>query len=265
MQKNTLFRNPDKMWNKRNIKDVKEKRKIALVGTGSGVGVSFLTGALASFFSCRTTEAAVAVVELGSSYFYEAYGIEKRFVQRDFIRFYEHLLLKESIRGLRNIEENINWVLRCPSEARENQMRIGDALRLVNHVEGSLLLFDCSSVAEELLWDILPEMDAIVAVIDPLPSKLLPGGELIRRLQFVFPATLFVVNKINQGIHQGELKRFLKGFDCYPMPLVCARWMYQAEYNCVLPYTIAPVKAQIDQPLRTLSSTLMQRADSPYV
>jgi hypothetical protein len=104
-------------------------------------------------------------------------------------------------------------------------------------------------------------MDAVIAVIDPLPSKLIPGGLFIQRLCFILPKTVFVVNKINKGVHKGELKRFLKGIDTYLMPLVSTQFMYKAEYNCILPYAIPAIKGEIDKPLKALSDALIHVAD----
>lgn len=261
MEKNKIFRSPDKTWNNKGIAPVKSVNRIAVVGVGQGSGVSFVAGSLASAFSCRPSEEDVSIVELGSPYFYEACGMEKRFVQREFIRFYEVLLCKGKIKGLRNIEDRINWVLRSPLDRTEREICTADFLRLIHCVEGTLLFFDCSCVDAKFLWDILPEMDAIVAVIDPLPSKLIPGGPFIQRLRFVFPKTVFIVNKMNQGVHKGELNRFLKGIDMCWMPLLEAQWLYKAEYNCLLPYAIPNIQAEISQPLTMLSNALMRSMD----
>lgn len=261
MENNKLFRNPDKIWNIKGASPVKSVKRIAVIGVGQGVGVSFVAGALASAFSCRPADEEVSIIELGTSYFYEAYGIEKRFIQREFIRFYDALLCKKNIKGLRNIEDNVNWILHCPLDRTDRELCIADFLRLIHHAEGTLLFFDCSSVCEKFLWDILPEMDAVVAIIDPLPSKLIPGGALIQRLRFVFPKTIFVVNKMNQGVHKGELKRFLKGIDVCSIPLLHAQWLYKAEYNCLLPYAIPNIQTEISQPLKILSRTIIRSID----
>lgn len=261
MENNKLFRTPEKLRNKKSISAVKDVKRVAIVGIGSHSGASFVTGLLAAVFSCHSfSEEEVSIIELGSPYFFEAYGIEKRFIQREFLNFYDILYQKGRIKGLKNIEDHINWVLRCPLKQLSEDSQIADTFRLIHNVAGTLLLFDCSAVCESLLWDILPEMDTIIAVIDPLPSKLIPQGPFIQRLRLTLPQTVFVVNKMNKGVHKGELRRFLQGVDFYPLPLVTASGLYKAEYNCVLPYAIPEIRSEIEVPLRALLETILRLA-----
>lgn len=263
MENNKLFRIPDKVRNKKRISTVKDVKRIAIVSVGGHTGASFVTGLLAAFLSTRAAfEEEVSIIELGSSYFYEAYGIEKRFIQREFIRFYDILFHKGRIKGLRNSEDNINWVLRCPLTQFEEDANTSDTFRLIHNVAGTLLFFDCSAVPEKRLWDILPEMDAILAVIDPLPSKLIPQGPFIQRLRFTLPQTVFVANKMNKGVHRGELNRFLDGIDFYPLPLVDAPCVYKAEYNCILPYGIPDIRKEVEKPLKALSVAMLRTAEA---
>jgi len=257
MKENKLFRIPDKMWNKRSPSDVKETKRIAVVGAERSVGTSFVTGMLGASFSLFAAEEEVGIVELGSPYFFEAYGIEKKFLQRDFIQFYDMLFQKKSLKGLKNIEGNINWILRCPLDQNKGNISSLDIFRLIHNAAGSLLFFDCSAVPEDALWDILPEMDVVVVVLDPLPSKLLPRASFIQRLHLMFPKAIFVVNKMNKGVHRGELCRFLAGIDFYPVPFIQPQWMYKAEYNCLLPYCIPDIKSEIEHSLKALSMAIM--------
>lgn len=263
MENNKLFRIPNIVRNKTNISTVKEVKRIAVISIGGHTGVSFVTGLLAASFSKRSAcEEEVSLVELGSSYFYEAYGIEKRFIQRDFICFYDILSNKGQIKGFTNSEDNINWILRCPFPQFQEHIDIAAAFRLIHNVSGTLLFFDCSAVPENHLWEILPEMDVIVAVIDPLPSKMIPQGPFIQRLRFTFPQTVFVVNKMNKGVHRGELNRFLDGIDFFPLPLVDAAGVYKAEYNCILPYSITDIKKEVEKPLQALTEVMIHTANT---
>ncbi|NCB41298.1 MAG: hypothetical protein EOM59_01560 [Clostridia bacterium] len=259
MEKNKLFRIPEKMWNKKSVLGVKDVKRIAVVGAERSVGTSFITGMLGAAFSFSPAfEEDVTIVELGSPYFFEAYGIEKKFLQRGYIQFYDMLFHKKGLKGLKNIEDNINWILRCPLDKYRGEISSLDVFRLIHNAEGSLLFFDCSALNEDTLWDILPEMDVVIVVIDPLPSKLVPRGPFIQRLSLTFPKMIFVVNKMNKGVHRGELCRFLEGIDFYPVPFFQPQWMYKAEYNCILPYCIPDIKDEMEIPSKALAKAIME-------
>lgn len=256
MDHHVLFRIPDSGRNRTATLPVKEDRKIAVLGTGPGSGVSLTAGLLVSWLRQHVPGEAVTLIEMGSSYFYEAYGVEKRFMHRDFYRFYELMAQKSSIKGLSNMEEGINWVLRCPEDSSPGKngsiAAAADMLRLVYNIAGTLRIFDCSGVPIPALWEVLPEMDAVICVVDPLPSKLIPAASEIERLRLECPRGIWVINKMNSGVHRGELKRFLGGVDWVEIPSLAPEHLYRAQYNCVLPYTISPVRQQTDRLLEAL-------------
>ncbi len=256
MDHHILFRTPDGARNRTAPLPVKEERKIALLGASPGSGVSLASGLLAAWLREHAPKEAITLIELGSSYFYEAYGVEKRFIHRDFHRFYELMAQKSGIKGLSNIEEGINWVLRCPGDPsagkRDSMAAVTDMLRLVYNVAGTLRLFDCSGVPFSLLWEILPEMDAVICVVDPIPSGLIPAASEIERLRLKCPRGIWVINKMNRGVHRGELKRFLGGVDWIEIPYLAPEHLYRAQYNCVLPYSLSPVRQQTEGPLEAL-------------
>ena len=97
MEHHKLFRIPDGGRNLKTDLSVKEKRKIAVTGTGRGSGVSLTAGLLAAWIQHHALSEAVALAELGTAYFYEAYGVEKRFIHRDFLPFYQLMAQKRSI------------------------------------------------------------------------------------------------------------------------------------------------------------------------
>jgi hypothetical protein len=261
MKSSKLFRMPDKVRNKPFVTGVKETRRIAIIGSGRGVGVSLLSGFLASYAAGMAAwEDSVSLIEMGTPYFYDAYGIEKRFVHRDFLALYEILNRRGSIKGLANVEENINWVLRRPPVDGRDPLHadVACALHMVHNAQGTLLLFDCSGITEELLWELLPEMDGVVLVVDPMPSSLIPAGGVIRQLRLTADKTVLVVNKMNKGVHKGELCRFIGTKDFLEFPLIGAENLYKAEYNCVLPYALPQVRKETEKHVINLWNLIFQ-------
>lgn len=264
MDQEKLFRMPDRSGNREALPAVKEKRKIAVAGAGRGSGVSLLTGLLAAWAAAHKPREAVTLAELGSPYFYEAFGIGKRFLQRDFYPFYTLMAQQRSIKGLSNCEEGIRWALRCPGEYADPTApgpSVLERLRLIHNLEGTLLLFDCSGLSLEALWEILPEMDAVVFVADPLPSTLIPAAGLVDRIRMERPDAVWVLNKMNRGVHRGELQRFLGRVSCLEIPCLAPEDLCRAQYNCQLPYSIASVRQKTGSGLKELWDRL-ERAEA---
>ncbi|MFA7462723.1 MAG: hypothetical protein WCY59_06250, partial [Anaerovoracaceae bacterium] len=62
--------------------------------------------------------------------------------------------------------------------------------------------------------------------------------------------------KMNKGVHKGELKRFPGKVPWEEIPCLPPEDLYRAQYNCVLPYALLPVKQKTDAPLRQLWTQL---------
>jgi len=253
MKSNALFRIPDITRNRLCTPDVQDTIRTAVIGAGSGSGVSLVSGLLAAWIRRTLSGETVALVELGTPYFYEAYGIEKRFLYRDFHPIHTYAAEKKSIRRLTNIEEGINWILHSPDDAQAQDVKMcaDVALRLVHNTAGSVCLFDCSGMGRHV-WDIASEMDVTVCVLDPLPTKLLPFAQEIECIRLNAPNPVFVVNNMNRGVHRGELKRFLCGIDWIELPHLQAEDLYRAQYSCILPYSIPSVQIAANEALSKL-------------
>lgn len=264
MHTRKIFRIPDR--SRRETDAVLETKRIAVTGAGRGTGVSLIAGLLAASF-CRREGQPTALVELGTPYFYEAVGMERRFLHRDFHLMHRLVAQHRSIQHLANVEEGINWVLRHPKDGlpdvQNGQAAAIEALRLVHNVAGGTVIFDCSGLPGEWLRDILPDMDFVVCVIDPMPTCLIPAAGDIDRIRLDAPQPVFVVNKMNRGVHRGEVKRFLQGIDWAECPLLEASDLYRAQYNCVLPYSLPGVKRATVALLLELSRRLDHRVAPP--
>lgn len=230
-------------------------RKVAVAGLGRGCGVSFVAGLLAGV-AVERGWASVAFAELGTPCFYEALGMEKRFFHRNFQPFYRFLKEGENPGAIDNEEGGIRWLLRCPPAlegTRDFQpLSLTDRLRLIHNARGSLRLLDCSGLEDEALWELLPELDRLIVVADPLPSRLLPRAGMLDRLSAEPDKCLLVVNKMNKGVQARELKRFLGGLRRVELPYLPPEDRYRAEYRCQLPYDLPQLRRQVEAPLELL-------------
>ncbi len=233
-----------------------EKLKVGVAGISETAGASFLTGCLARYLS-NTKKHMPAVVELGSGSLFDSYGMDKRFAGRSYFHFYQTLEENKSIRGVRNMDEGINWILKTPQEDGI-QLTCDQKLQLVSHAKGDIVLCDLSG-SNKLEFPLLRNMDQIIAVIDPMPSKMLSGYGLlcnIKEYEANGGNVIYVVNKFNRGVNRRQMLDFLKLKNHIVLPLVPTETIYTAEYNCKIPYTLNEIKSLMQKPMEEIALAL---------
>lgn len=192
---------------------------------------------------------------------YDSLGMDKRFEGREFICFYKRLKDREGIKGIANVDERINWVLPTPYDVKESRyLSPIEALHLVNNVSGDVVICDLPG-GERLengmnredspgLIDILNDMDILVCVIDPLPSRLLAGESFVNELKKAVDMgmkVIWVLNRYNSGINDRELKDFLRIRDYIQIPMVSGELIYNAEYTCRVPYSVQEINKSVKE------------------
>lgn len=230
--------------------------KVGVAGLSPGAGVSFLTAVLAGFLA-DVFQANPAVLELGSPCLYEAMGLSRHFEEGK-LRFYsQELTAGESPRRLRNFYAGINWLVRSPGET-DWEEQFGREVHLLNNAEGDFLLCDLSGLKkEEQLWQTLSQMDFVILVVDPLPSRLLMGQAVLEQLRDRKVKPLLLVNKNNGGVRSRELKRFLMGEAFISIPFLPPEPIYRAEYGCKPPFRIPELQALLEGPISRLCRMLI--------
>lgn len=240
-----------------------EKLKIGIVGISNHSGVSFLTGCLARYLA-NTGKHSPVVVEFGKGSLFDSYGMDKRFAGRSYFQFYATLKQNKSIRGKKNMDEGVNWLLRSPDE-QKIKLTFEQNLRLVNHGKGDLILCDFSG-NQVLNRQLLLNMDRIIAVIDPMPSKMLEGHHLLCCIKDMEQngeaAVIYVINKFNIGVNRRQMLNYLNIKKPVMIPLVKSEPIYTAEYNCKIPYTLNEVKNVLQKPLTEIYVLLNDSIDS---
>ena len=231
---------------------VVEKLKIGVIGMSRGSGVTFTATSLAKVLS-STENRKVTLLEICDCFFnkkallYDSIGIDKRFKTREFTRFYSEIRHGESIRGKNNSDERINWGLISPEDIKEKAaLSPIEIVRLINNIQGDLIVCDISEC--ENSEDYLLDMDYVVVVIDPMPSRMIAGYPFIRevkRLEYKGKKVVWLINKFNPGINKRELLNFLKIKEHYKLPFIAAEHFYSAEFNCKTPYEIKGVHDEV--------------------
>ena len=234
-----------------------DKLKVGVVGISAGAGVSFLTGCMARYLA-NTGRHSPAVIELGGGSLYDSCGMDKRFAGRSWFRFYEALAENRSTRGAQNMDEGINWILRYPDEGKIN-LAFEQKIRLISHARGDVILCDLSG-ENEPDYELLRCMDQLIAVIDPMPSKMLKGYQILSNLKMLDiekEGMIFVINKMNRGVNRRQMLDFLKIRKPVFLPLVSPESIYTAEYNCKIPYMLGEVKNALRESMEEIAAALV--------
>lgn len=232
-----------------------EKFKIGIINIARGAGSSFLSVVFARFLA-NTRHIRPAVIELGKGSIYDSLGMDKHFAGREYVEFFMALDSDDPMRGKKNLDEGINWILRTPQE-NNRQFSIDQLLRLVYQTQGDVLICDLSGYIGDV-EPLLHHMDHILAVVDPLPSKMLEGYNLLQKLKTSERKEHihFIINKYNQGVNRREMLEFLKIRQPVYLPLIDMELIYTAEYRCKNPFSLGEVNSRLKEPLKTIAERL---------
>ena len=231
-----------------------DRLKIGVLGLSEGAGTGFLVASLAKALVDQGYFP--AVLELGKGGLFDSLGMDKLFAGRDFFSFHNAAANDRSIRGRRNELGGINWAL-IPSEEGLASLDLYRKIRLLNNLIGDVVVSRMSGIKEEELWKLAWEMDRILVVIDPLPSKMLEGYELLCNLKLSELPILYVVNKYNKGVNRRQLLSYLKLKKLKYIPMIDYKAIYGAEYTCRTAYDIPHAKNALMGPLNELIDELI--------
>ncbi len=207
-------------------------RRLGVLSAADGAGGRFF----AANFACFLAEEGKrpAVLELGGPGLYDVLGMDKRFAGRTFF----------PQGGPPNIAAGVNWALigpdagdgEAPPAGPDAMERFYRRLRLIDGVDGDVVLCLLNGLPESERDLFLRDMDASFLLIDPLPSRLLSAEETLFPLPREEKHLIPVVNKMNGGVKKRELLAFLGVRTVFEVPLVAAEEIYRAEYACRIPY-----------------------------
>lgn len=229
------------------MKNPYDRMKIGILGLVPGAGTGFLTVCLARAMALSGFYRP-AVIELGKGSLYDELGLTKRLTGREFFNFHRAVIKDQSIRGMQNEVDGVNWMVLPPGEHFESE-ELYRKVRLINHGLGDSILCRFAGVKEEHLWKILWEMDRVIVVIDPLPSRLVAGYPLLSQLKSSELPITYVVNKYNGGVDRKQLLDFIKVKHLLYVPMVPAETIYSAEYTCQPAFDVPEAHKILEQPI----------------
>lgn len=216
----------------------REQLSIAVTGLGRDAGTTLVSTSLAIFYAEKgksVTFTECCVPGRSCSFLYDAVAMEQRFYGRTFRDFYEIVLSGGRIRDLRNMERGVNWRIPLPQDRGLSETECRDiASQLTAGARDQVCIFDVQAG-----FDGFPvrEMDALIAVADPLPSRLVnQAGQVARLLQMAedpdSPRVFIVVNKVNPGVNRRQVSSFFGGQVSAWLPAFDLKELYGDEFAC---------------------------------
>lgn len=232
-----------------------DRMKIGVIALAPGAGAGFVSACLAGAFA-ETEKYHPAVLEIGEGRLYDSLAMDKHFAGRDYFRFFKAVNDGKSIRGRSNKLYGVNWILKSPAEDGIS-MDLLKTIRMANHALGDMIICKIANTHEEELWRLLWDMDRIIAVIDPLPSKMLSGYNRLCALRTSGLPILYLINKMNGGVSRRELVNYLKLKNLFYLPLIEPEIIYSSEYSCRFVYNLVSAKSRIKKPMEDLMQALL--------
>lgn len=237
------------------MKDHVEKLKIGVVGLSEKAGAAFVAVYLARMLG-EIQGLRPALAELKKSRLYDVLAMGKHFADRDFFSFFTAVSKDESIRGRKNQLHGVNWALWTPSEEKSD-VDIIRKIRLVNNISGNVVTSILPGPGEDEDLSCLKDMEVIVLVIDPLPSSLLAGHDLLCEIRALGIPAIYIVNKMNKGVAQRELLKYLKVKKLHYLPLIEGEHIYGAEYSSRQIYDLPHVRKILQESFRDIVDEIL--------
>lgn len=241
----------ERLFIRENHEKGREPRQIniGVTGLGRGVGTTLTASSLALYLAGEgysTTFTQCGDTGKTNGLIFVAAAMDKRFYGREFIDFYEEIAAGRTVRNRRNMESGVNWRLMTPEDV-ETRVALGRAekTRLMSGTGDDVCVFDIEpgSGFEEFL----PDMDVILAVVDPLPSRMTSDIEAFRRLLAMEGngtcRFIWLVSGVNSGVSKRQVRNFIRSSEISWIGRVPAEVIYRNEYRCRFQWEDEDVKA----------------------
>ena len=265
-----------------------ENFKIGIAGMSSGAGSSFVTLLLADYISGRVSgkfkdgstcnrikessgdfkdAPAVTVASSGSLYFYDSLGMDRRFDKGSIIPFEEYssyFSTQSSSQEFKvpNVDNGISWLVSSPKSIGAG-ISERERSRTLMRIQTQYILWDMGHrVVEKDFEEASRDIDMLIYVIDPLPSKMLPNYSCLEKVRESSLPVVYVINRMNPGVDKKDLLSFLKIKKPVYLPWVEPAVIYNSEYKCEYPYENAEIRDKLLEPVERLASIVFTLQNS---
>lgn len=215
-----------------------EKKKIGVIGIGPSCGVSTIAEELAFYLAkhqYRVSYCEIAKRSNKSASYYRN-SFDKNYEHQDLVDFYYQVKEGKPIHRLHNFWEGINWAITVPNSKCMEELNLVEKQRLINNLIGEYVVCDMEYDYSLEYSKLLEDFDLIIAIMDPLPSKIMVNFRIIqsiKEIEFRQGKVIWVINYYNKGVHEKDLVRSLKLSLYEKIPLIPKERIYDSEYRCI--------------------------------
>lgn len=211
---------------------------IAVTGLGRGVGTTLVASSLACFFAEKGNSVTFVQCddpEEGSGLLFDAAAMDRRFYGREFQDAYGTLASGGGVRRLCNLEDGVNWLLITPDDVKAGiELSAEQRASLVYGPRDEVCIFDLC--CREDWAGFLRDMDRIIAVVDPLPSRMAAATERFRMLRALENSResgfSWLVSGVNSGVSRRQVRGYLKSSNIMWVGRAGADSIYADEFRC---------------------------------
>lgn len=208
-----------------------EKTKIMVTGIGEDVGATTVSTCLAFYLAeqgMRTGFLQLAPPTQKALHIYYQFFMDKA---DQWDSFYQAAIEGKPIKRCFNLMHQVNWAIRLPQDGTA-ELALAQASRLAHGIGGQAIVCLCAPPYD--CPEILTEGDLILAVVDPMPYKVMANMEKIRslkKLELDGYKVVWIANKMNKGVHFAELRKAIKVGNIFPMEWLDPKELYSCQYR----------------------------------
>lgn len=241
--------------------------RIGVTGLGRGAGATLIASSLALFFAEQGR--AVSYTECPASFgrggLYESAGFEYRFTGRGFLDVPRLCAEDGNPHVTGNREMGVVWVLGTPADRAEPPVLTERQMARYLRAGAAEWEICDMELGEGSPWrPFVTDLDALIAVVDPLPSKL-QGQEETRRFLKAQEARLaaqhpgssrffWVVNFMNPSVGKREILSWLPARSALWADLLDPALFYEDEYRCRFHFENPEIRRMVEPILRKLAN-----------
>lgn len=227
-----------------------EQLNIGVTGLGRSVGTTFVASSLAFYFADKVNSVTFSQCLTPSrcnQLLYDTAAMDQRFAGRQFHDIYRRIFEGETVRGKKNMEKGVNWILPTPwSFEKGADLDQKQRSRLIASTRGQVCIFD---LAAEREWDsFLMDMDKLLIIVDPMPSKLIRHRErfsMLKSLEISGVQTDWIVNRMNGGVSRRQVVSYLKSNKLLWLPEIEGQLFYADEFACRFSWENKEIRSKI--------------------
>ena len=226
---------------------------------GSTMVATSLAGAISKY------KIKSAVIEMPHQpYLFNSLGL--RLLENNINKFYSypHVINSEKQPeiGKETIKENIIWLVpdsRLPTITDWSYPKMMRLLYCCKEA-GALIVDAGSNLNKEYLQALVPIVDLVIAVIDPLPAQIIKAKNNINKLLDLKSSgcnIIFAVNKWSKGLSKQDFAKLINVKPHVYIPHIDQASIYKSAYACKTPYSRTEVQEAFHKPLQKIVSLLL--------